>query len=148
LSVKIKRMKLFKIILLLSFVVFFSNINAQTAQTGEVKKVEQKPSSRTSPAMTRERLIAEHRQHKIAQYNAARGRQYELLVHSDEYMGKSKDLEEIFIVGKIPGDFPKYMAAQTAKDYSDVANKYFREHKEYLKDEWKIKIDNNETIIQ
>ena len=147
----LKSMKIKKTILLLAFVILFSRINAQTAPpTEEKKKNEQKPSSKKPQVMTRERLIAEHKQHAIIrQHSTMKSRSHDdIVVKQDEYMGKGNDLAGIFIAGKIPGDFPKHIMGQTSKDYNDNVSTYLKQHKELIKDEWKTKVDNNGTIIE
>jgi hypothetical protein len=142
-------MKLFKAILLVAFIALLSNVNAQTATTTEVKKTEPK-TSKTPVMMTREKLIAEHRQHPVVMKKAAiSSRAVEnVAVDADQYMGKEKEIAGIFIAGKIPGDFPKYASTQNAKDYNESISSYLKQHKEFIKEEWKVKLNNNETIIK
>ena len=58
---------------------------------------------------------------------------------NDQYMGKEKEFLNMITLSALPLDFPKYQKGWTFVQYDGETEKYFRDHKDILKESYKAK---------
>ncbi|MCW3072318.1 MAG: hypothetical protein JWO44_2208 [Bacteroidetes bacterium] len=60
---------------------------------------------------------------------------------NDKYMGRRAEFLNSMIVSELPADFPPYEKQWNLKEYNQVVDAYFSNHRDLLKDRVKEKID-------
>ena len=61
------------------------------------------------------------------------------LNENDKYMGKGQEFLNMIILESLPSDFPQYQKGSDFVEYDGQVEKYFKEHKQILKDVYKTK---------
>jgi hypothetical protein len=61
------------------------------------------------------------------------------LNENDKYMGKGQEFLNMTTLESLPADFPQYQKGWDFVEYDGRVEKYFKEHKQILKDVYKAK---------
>ncbi len=61
------------------------------------------------------------------------------LDENDKYMGKQQEYLNMITLNEIPSDFPQYQKGWTFVEYDNKVEKYFKDHKDIIKEAYKAK---------
>jgi hypothetical protein len=119
-------------LLLLSFSVFSQQKSTSAKPAPATTTVTRQPAPQETPVNPRAASTSSQVQSK-----EAAPLPYDV---NDKYMGRKSEFLNSMIVTELPADFPAYEKQWNLKEYNQVVDAYFSNHRDLLKDKVKEKI--------